>query len=119
MAPNGVPFISSGLSRSLGNIIIGGTNVPPAPIHITQVIVDPRSADVTVPIYFLPLSASISGIFDGTTEIPVPSTLYTLVTGYWILSKELSNKSKNTFTLSLLNSFIQAIDAPIGRRKER
>lgn len=48
-----------------------GEKVPPALIHITQVIVDSHAADVTVLICLLPLSARIFGCFDGTTEIPV------------------------------------------------
>ncbi|KAK9875463.1 hypothetical protein WA026_007857 [Henosepilachna vigintioctopunctata] len=53
------------------------------------------------------------------SQMPVSSTLYTLVAGYWILSKELSNNSKNAFKFSLLNTFILAIDVPVGRRKDR
>lgn len=36
-----------------------------AVIHITQVIVDPRSTDVTVPICILPFNAIIFDIFVG------------------------------------------------------
>lgn len=42
----------NGLFHFLGNNIIGRKNVPPALIHIIQVIVGPRSADLIVPINF-------------------------------------------------------------------
>lgn len=53
------PLISNGFSTFLVNTDIGGINVPYKLVHMTQVIFDPRSADATVPINFLFLSASV------------------------------------------------------------
>lgn len=55
--------------------MIGGTYVPLALIAITQVIVDPLSADVVAAICLFPFFANTSGILEGTTVIPVSSTL--------------------------------------------
>lgn len=47
--------------------LVGWIYVPPALMQMTQVTVDPRSADVKVSICFLPLRAKIFGLFDGMT----------------------------------------------------
>ena len=45
MASGGAPFIRRGLINFRGNIIRGGTNVPPALIHKTMVTYEPLSAE--------------------------------------------------------------------------
>jgi len=79
--PGGAPFVSCRLKFFLGNITRGDTKFPPALIQNTTVIRDPRSAEVRLPICRLPLSATTCGIFEGTIDRPLSSTLKTRSAG--------------------------------------
>lgn len=72
---NGARFISNGLYRFLGNIIIEDINVPSALIYATQVIVDPRFADVTIYFCFCPQVPIFRNLFNDTSDTVVLITL--------------------------------------------
>lgn len=78
--------------------------------YILQVIFDPLSADIKVPICFSSLSVSISGFFDGTTEIPVSFTLLEF------FHRDIQQVEKLVYIFSL-KPFILAIYVSVGEEK--
>ena len=91
------PFINNSLFLFLGNMYIGGIELPVALTAHTRVTNSPFSTDTRLPICFLPLT-SMTRPGEWTVLIPFPSALYTLF----------------AVKLVLLQYFIQIDKKPFG-----
>ncbi|KAG8237725.1 hypothetical protein J437_LFUL017027 [Ladona fulva] len=82
IVPGGAPSVNSAFILLRGNINIGGTKVPPADMHITAVVVSPRSPDTILPTWRLPFLARTPEFLEDTVPIEVSSTLKIRWGGY-------------------------------------